>query len=283
MSDAGHTRILSLERAVHVAGGVARTALLLALGHSRHVIARAVASGRVVRVRKGWVALPMADTQLVNAARAGVVLTCVTQARRLGLWVLGDDVPHVGAPPHSSSVVASRSRVHWALPPILRHADALVDPIENVLAIAATCQPHDIALAIWESAVRKGLVALDAMRRLELAPNARALCDEATPWSDSGLESFVIPRLRWMRLPIVPQVWVAGHRVDFLIGDRLILQIDGGHHVGAQREADLAHDAQLMLLGYHVVRVGYTQVVERWHEVQDMLMRAVAQGLHLAA
>jgi hypothetical protein len=33
-------------------------------------------------------------------------------------------------------------------------------------------------------------------------------------------------------------------------------------------------------LVYQVVRVGYFQVVERWHEVQDVIMRAVAQGLH---
>ncbi|HYP73948.1 MAG TPA: DUF559 domain-containing protein, partial [Microbacterium sp.] len=72
-----------------------------------------------------------------------------------------------------------------------------------------------------------------------------------------------------------------GHRVDFLIGARLILQIDGGTHVGAQRDSDIRHDAQLMLLGYHVIRVGYDQVVGRWHEVQDLIMRAVAQGLHL--
>ena len=41
--------------------------------------------------------------------------------------------------------------------------------------------------------------------------------------------------------------------------------------------------ASSMLLGYHVIRVTYAQVVERWHEVQDLLMRAVAQGLHRAA
>ena len=102
------------------------------------------------------------------------------------------------------------------------------------------------------------------------------------PWSDSGLESFVVPRLKWMRLPIRPQVWISGHRVDFLIGDRLVLHIDGGHHVGTQRETDIEHDAQLMLLGYHVIRVGYGQVVDRWHTVQDLIMRAVAQGLHRA-
>ena len=83
-------------------------------------------------------------------------------------------------------------------------------------------------------------------------------------------------------MPIIPQAWIAGHRVDFLIGDRLVLQIDGGHHVGAQREADIEHDAALMLLGYHVVRVGYWQIIDRWHSVQDMIARAVAQGLHRA-
>ena len=59
-----------------------------------------------------------------------------------------------------------------------------------------------------------------------------------------------------------------------------MLQVDGGHHVGLQRAEDVAHDAALTLLGYHVIRVTYVQVVERWHEVQDLVQRAVAQGLH---
>lgn len=104
----------------------------------------------------------------------------------------------------------------------------------------------------------------------------------AEVWSDSGLETIVVPRLRWMRLSLRRQIWIAGHRVDLLIGERLVLQIDGGHHVGAQRDADNAHDAALMLLGYHVIRVGYRQVIHQWEQVQDVLMRAVAQGLHLA-
>ena len=94
---------------------------------------------------------------------------------------------------------------------------------------------------------------------------------------------FAIPPLRWLHLPLRQQVWIAGHVVDLLIGERLVLQMDGGHHVGAQRASDIAHDAALMLLGYHVIRVGYVQVVERWHEVQDLITRAVAQGLHRVA
>lgn len=270
-------------RVVRSAGGVVRSRTLTSLGHSPHDVQKAIERGDLVRVRKGWVAVPDADPLLIGAARAGVVLTCITQARRLGLWVLlGEHQLHVAAPPHSGGVRTVKAHVHWGAPPVPRNPDALIDPIENVLWAVAQCRPYEEALATWESALRKGLVSLEEMRRLPLPPAARLLCESATPWSDSGLESFVPPRLRWLGLTIVPQVWIQGHRVDFLIGERLALQIDGAHHVGDQREVDIAHDAALALLGYHVVRVGYFQVVGRWHEVQDLIMRAVAQGLHRA-
>ena len=262
---------------------VVRTSALLEQGWTRHSIGTAVTSGRLVRIRKGWVATPDADPVLVFAAKAGVVLTCVTQAGRLGLWVLHDGEPHLAAPCHSGAVRIGGAHVHWATPPVARHPDALEDPIENVLALVASCQPHERALAVWESALNRSLVDLESMRRLKLGPAGRRLLDEAVPWSDSGLESFVPPRLKWMRLPVRPQIWIAGRPVDFLIGERLVLQIDGGTHVGAQREKDIAHDARLMLMGYHVIRVGYSQVVHRWPEVQELITRAVAQGLHRAA
>lgn len=82
-------------------------------------------------------------------------------------------------------------------------------------------------------------------------------------------------------LPIRAQTWIAGHRVDALIGDRLVLQIDGVSHV-EQRSEDIRHDAELRLMGYHVIRVSYTQMMFEWAMVQDLIMRAVAQGLHLA-
>lgn len=260
-------------------GGVARTRTLAAAGVSKHVRARLVATGGLRRVGRSWVALADADRELVSAAAAGVVLTCVTQARRLGLWVLADDRAHV-APPASAHVRTSFARVHWSTPLVPRHPDALVDPIENVLGIVAGCRPFEEALAVWESALRVGLVSLDAMRRLPLGPAGRAVCAAADVWSDSGLETFVVPRLRWLGLRLLRQAWIAGHRVDVLIGDRLVLQIDGSTHAGAQRDEDNRHDAELALLGYHVIRVGYRQVVERWAEVQDLIMRAVGQGLH---
>lgn len=262
-------------------GGIARTRTLASLGVSKHTMAALVTGGSARRVGRSWLALPTADRELCAAASGGVTLSCITQARRLGLWVLAEDVAHVAASP-GRHVRTTWARVHRSKPVVPRHPDALVDPIENVLALVASCQPFEAALAIWESALHAGLVTIDELRRLPLPPGARALCVQASPWSDSGLETFVVPRLRWLGLRLTRQVWLAGHRVDLLIGERLVLQIDGGTHVGAQRDEDNRHDAELALLGYHVIRVGYRQVLERWHEVQDLIMRAVAQGLHLA-
>ncbi|MBD7956542.1 DUF559 domain-containing protein [Microbacterium sp. Sa4CUA7] len=263
-------------------GGVARCVSLQAAGFSKHRIARAVAGGELTRVRRVWVAVPDADPFLVAAARDGVVLSCLTQARRLGLWVLCEDRPHVAAKPNAGGIQAAGARVHWARPLLARHPDALVDPVENVLATVAGCLPFEHALAVWESALRRRLVDRAALERLPLTHAARHVLAQSNPFADSGLESFIPPRLRWLDLSILPQAWIAGRPVDFLIGERLVLQIDGGHHVGAQRRADIAHDATLLLLGYHVIRVDYVQVVDHWLRVQDLIQRAVAQGLHRA-
>lgn len=270
--------------AVAAGGGVVRVAALRAAGVPRRAIEQAVGVHELVRPRNGWVALPDADPLLVAAARAGVVLSCLTQAERLGLWVLGDGAVHVAAPPHRHiAEVKEETRVHWARPLVPRHPDALVDPAENVLALIARCQPRERALAVWESALRRGLVTRETLRLMPLTPTARSILDECALHSDSGLETFIPVRLRFLRLPIRQQVWLAGHPVDFLIGDRLVLQIDGGHHVGAQRRSDIAHDARLMLLGYHVIRIDYVQIMTQWAEVHDVIVRAVAQGLHRAA
>lgn len=254
---------------------------LLIAGISRHAIRRAIERRELLRVRRGWVAAPDADPLLLTAARGGVVLTCITQAKRLGLWDAGDATLHVAAPSHAGRVEVA-GHVHWGKPVVPRDAVALVDPIENVLSIVARCQPRDTALAIWNSALHARLADLEMLRGLPLPSAARGLLAEATPFADSGLESVVVPRLRWLDVPLRRQIWIAGHRVDLLIGERLVFQIDGGHHVGPQRTRDNEHDVRLMLRGYHVIRVGYEQVVHRWTEVQEQITYAVAQGLHRA-
>ncbi|WP_193596257.1 endonuclease domain-containing protein [Microbacterium sp. YJN-G] len=219
-----------------------------------------------------------------DAAKFGVVITCRTAAQHYDLWLHdASGPPHVAVPPTRTGNVGVAAKVHWGIPLIPRDPDSVIDPIENVLSYIAECEPFEQALATWDSAFNKGLVEMAAMSRLSLRPAARRVLAEATPFADAGLETYLRPRLRWLSLPLRIQTWIHGHRVDALIGARLVLQIDGRHHVGAQRSEDIRHDAELKLLGYHVIRVSYAQMMFDWPLVQDLIMRAVAQGLHLAA
>lgn len=279
-TDAAAQRRLTL--AVTGAGGIVRRARVVEAGHTQRTVSAAIAAGALISVRRRWIASPGADPLLLAAARDGVVVSCVTQTRRLGLWTDREtDAVHVAAHPHSGRVTAPpETRVHRALPVVPRHPDAIGDTIENALALVCACQPFETALAIVESALNKRFVDKQELLELAIPYSMRRIVDAATPFSDSGLETFVVPRLRWMGVRIVKQVWIAGHRVDFLIGERLVLQIDGGHHVGHQRDRDNAHDAGLRLMGYHVIRVGYTQMMDDWAAVQESIMQAVARGLH---
>jgi len=92
-----------------------------------------------------------------------------------------------------------------------------------------------------------------------------------------------VVRLRPHGLPVRQQVVIAGRPVDILIGKRLVIQTDGWefHSSSAQRSADIAHDAELRLRGYTVLRFSYAQVVHGWPEVERTILRAVAAGLHL--
>lgn len=282
--DAAALRIAALVAAVATAGGVARRTRMVDLGHTQRTVSDAIAAGLLMVIRRVWLALPAADAHLLAAARAGVVVTCVTRARRLGLWVPGDGKrSHVAAHPHAGRVsVVKGTRVHRAAPLVPRDPHALEDVIENVLAMVCACQPFEAALAIVESALNKGLVHKRALLELPFSAHARRVLEVASPFSDSGLETYVLVRLTWLKLRIVPQAWIGGRRVDFLIGARLVLQIDGKHHVGRQRASDNEHDAILRLMGFHVIRVGYIQITEDWPGVQSLIMQAVALGLHLA-
>lgn len=255
--------------------------VLVEAGFSYRTIRAMCAQGELERLRQGWLAVPGSDPELRAAALCGGHLTCVTQARRLGLWVT---VPpselHLAMPPHARKPAhLSELQLHWSRPVVTRDPRDLGDSIVNVLANVARCLPVEDAQATWESALKAGLVTKAVLQRLPFVGVARDLARVANLFADSGLESLVVRRLMRLGLRLRVQTWILGHHVDVLIGDRLVVQIDGGTHVGVQRTSDIRHDAQLVLNGYHVIRVGYVQVMEHWHEVQDLILQAVAQGL----
>lgn len=262
-------------------GGAARITQLRERGHSGYMLRKAVTNGELVRPRNGWVALPDLNSELLFAVKHGVVLSCVSLARLNGLWVPETpDRPHV-AVRRAGTHIHANARLHWAAPLVPRDPAMFTDALVNTLGYVASCLPREQALVIWESALNKRMVDLQRLQLLPLSRATRELLAECRPYSDSGLETLFKTRLRWLSVSVHAQTWLFGHRVDFLIGQRLVVQIDGKQHEGKQKVSDYKHDAMLGLRGYSVMRVSYSQVMYEWHTVQEAILEALAKGWHL--
>lgn len=195
--------------------GVARASMLYDLGVRQTDIARALDAGTVLRPRRGWIAHIKADAELIAAARNGVVLTCITQARRLGLWVREEPSTHVAARTPVSRAEAAGCTIHWGKPILPRPPDSLEDPLENVLSFVADCQPFEAALAIWESALNKQLVVPGQLQALPLRKRARLLLADSTPFSDSGLETLFSHDFGGFRYELCRRPGLTGIRSTF--------------------------------------------------------------------
>lgn len=241
-------------------------------------------------IRRAWIALATADIDLVTAAKAGGRLTCTTLARRRDWWIpesVGSGI-HLHLSPRAGAARLGadwKGVLHWAKPLVPFTPHSLTGAVEDALAHIAVCQPFETALVLWESAVHREKLSAQYLRGLSWTTRAaRHLADVVSELSDSGLETLVVVPLRRLGLRVRQQVKLAGHLVDILVGDRLVVQIDGYEfHVGAQRTKDIAHDAELRLRGYTVLRVSYAQVVHDWPLVERTILRAVAAGLDRVA
>ncbi|WP_344033089.1 DUF559 domain-containing protein [Leucobacter iarius] len=268
---------MNLHSILREAGGVMRVGELDRLGVPRYRVKLALERGEVTRPQRGWVAARSADPELLFAARYGVILSCVTAGRRAGLWQVDEPVPHVSVRARGSRRPVVAATVHWGRPVRCREPFLLVDSLENTLACLSICQPHETAFAIWESALNRRRTTRRALERFPFTGRARSLLESVTALSDSGYESAVLGRLRALGLRVVAQARVLGHRVDFLIGSRLVLQIDGSTHTGRQRDSDNRHDALLQRNGYLVIRVSPREVNEEWHRVQNEILDLFSQ------
>lgn len=248
-------------------------------------IRAAVQREGLVRAGRDWVLLPSAPPELLLAARTNCVVTCVSAASLRTLWRADDDPAIHLAVPRGARSSPPTAHGHWAAGIVPRPRRLLVDAVENMLAAVAVCRPHEQALAIWESAVRARLITVESLGAIDWrGERARALRDETTALSHSGLETFFVSRMRRRGVPVRQQVKIDGHHVDGLIGARLVVQIDGfAHHSDPrQRRSDIAHDRRLRLLGYTVLRFDYREIVDDWPRVEATILTAMAQNLHLA-
>lgn len=273
-----------LERCLRACGGAAHSADLRARGFTAHAMRRVVDAGRAHRVRRSWLVVPDCDRTVRRAVAAGGRITCVTSAARLGLWTPGDERVHIAISHSASRIDADGLVLHRAVGPAPMGPRVLVDDVLNVLFHVAGCLEPADALAVWESAIRKGLVDPEVLRRVRWRRTAAArFASIASVLSDSGLETHFVALMRSIGVAVRQQVWIDGHPLDGLIGERLGIQIDGfAHHQAADRRRDLRADARLVVRGYTVLRFDYVQILFHPEEVVAVIRTAMAQGLHRA-
>ncbi|WP_166877384.1 endonuclease domain-containing protein [Salinibacterium sp. ZJ450] len=267
-------------------GGIAHVHEALRAGFTRYDIKKAVDGNALRRIRRYWLATPHAQPDLAAAAKIGGRVACLSVAKRLDLWHFDDGRLHVAVSPNAAHVASGSQVVHWSRGPIEVSPYRLMEPLENAMVHLADCQPFENALVVWESAIRKQLVAPAYLERLPLrTESARRVRLGASLLFDSGIESIPVARLRLLGLAVRQQVVIDGHPVDGLIGERLVYQIDGYefHSDAATRRRDIAADGRLTLMGYSVLRFDYKQILFDWDYVERTILGAIAQGLHLAA
>lgn len=251
---------------------------------TRHDVDRAVAAGRLVRVARGWYALPGADPAAVTALRAGGRLGCLSAARSHGLWVPPNPHVHVvrrrgGADVGSTPGLVVHPVRAWSGPgPVV----AVHDAIEQVVRY------HDAetALIVLESALNQGLVQPADIPALGVGRHGRTreLLAGAVTTAQSGTETRVRRFFESRRVPVTSQVLVPGvGYVDLLVGRSLIIECDSvaPHTAAADYANDRRRDLVAVGRGYRVVRLTHAQVFATWQQTQAALSGLLRAREHL--
>lgn len=268
---------------VRAQNGAAHSSALRRAGFTDHAVSRAVEDGRLRRVRRSWLLTPECDPRRVAAAKVGGRVTCASAASLRGWWELKADAVHVALAHSASRFDASGILVHRSQGPVPVHPRSTEEPVINVLFQIARCLPEPDALTVWESAVRRGGVDVDVLERVAWRSAAASrLTMLVGDRSDSGPETTFVSLMRGIGVVVRQQVWVDGHPLDGMIGDRLGIQIDGfAHHSSPKdRRRDIRADARLVLRGYTILRFDVHQVMNDARYVEQTVLTAMAQGLH---
>ncbi len=271
-------------------GGVAHYSGLERAGVGRAAVAAALRRGEVFRVRNGWFACPGAPAELVRAVRVGGALTGASAASFHGLWSIADSRLHVRVRSTTGRLVAPdgsgplRPRQHGVCVHYRgERVGVAVDAVLGALAEMFNCSDEVSAVVALDSALNSGKLGAWQLPDLKalILPSRRASVDKADAGSQSGLETIVRLLLRAHRVRLRSQVQIAGvGRVDLLIGDRLVVELDGREFHENRFEEDRERDWELIQRGYLVVRVSYRMVMQQRGRLEAGLLALVRRGEH---
>jgi very-short-patch-repair endonuclease len=279
------------------ADGVASIRSIEQRGVAPARIARAIDSGDFRRIRNGWVARAGAAEDAVQAVRVGGSLSCISVLRRRRIWCDDDHLLHVRvgrhtghlSSPHDRAVDLGRPAAHGIRvhrDHVVSPAGSAVDPMPIVLAHVFRCQPRENVIVSLDSELRGGHILLPELRDVvaRLPAKYSPYLDLVDMSAESGLETKARLRLRALGIPYRAQVRISrvGH-VDLLIGERLVLELDGEawHSGPLAYTEDRRRDLELMRQGFVVMRLSFAQVMGEWASVESVIRALVSRREHL--
>ncbi|MBG0740887.1 hypothetical protein IV500_16040 [Paeniglutamicibacter antarcticus] len=227
------------------------------------------------------------------------------QQRRLGHEPCDEPDHERDNEPHDEPVGASVPGPSYSSFTPLRHpilhsrltrpaAGPPVAALEDALIHALLCLPMPESVVLVESAVNRGLATTDLLRQTLLAGtdaatvragHALTALDLVHPGSSSALEVLARVVFRRFGFDVATQVWICGVGVvDFLIEGCLIVELAGPDvelHK-SQFRADFCLELAAIAAGYALLRVPYTEAVNRPQLLSGRLRRALGEGRLLA-
>ncbi len=260
--------------------GLFSTRHLRASGLGRADVRRALAGGALTRVRRGWYCTPSAASDVVTAARVGGRLTCLAALRSHGAWTLDDTGAHVRVADGVAVIHQPGVRIHWTA----QRVGPGVDSVDEALGMAVACVDFRALVIVADSLVNRGILTpLRLQAVLGVTPRGRRVLAVHDPTAESGIETLVRLALRRHRVRMRSQVVIPGvGRVDFLIGDRLVIEADGydWHGGRVEFERDRERDRELVRRGYIVIRASYHQVTTDLDAVVSAALEVIRRREH---
>ena len=246
-------------------------------------VARLIREEKAEPIRKGWIRVGNAPADQVLAVKRGGVLSCVSALKRHGVWVPEGIDLHV-----RGNQWATRNRKG----PFCRRFGrpepeyGAMDDVPTALTYAARCLDAEGFVVVCDSILHLRLMTFDEIEYLfRAAPGClQRLLSMLDARAESGPESMIRFRLRNKHVKLDIQVQIDGvGRVDILVGEWLIIEIDGYEYHGGKPmfTRDRIRFADAHLRGYTPLAFSYEQVVFDRAATNRRIMTAIRNGAHL--
>lgn len=263
-------------------GGYAHKATLVEHGARDVDLTRAVRSGEIVRLRRGWYTSRDPSAPSARAVRIGGRLTGLSAIADWGGWVLRTSRLHVSVPDNAARLRPTGAvvRLHWDGRDLGDRGTTTAVGLIDALVRVVLDEDLETAVAALDWALHTGrLDEIDFARLvLRLPLNLRWISGWVDAACESLPESFSRTRLRRAGHSVTSQVPLGHQRIDLLVDGLIGLETDGEEFHRDSFERDRRKDLAIIMAGYHPIRATARMVFYEW----DVIANAIEQLLHTA-